>query len=611
MGLAGKNGEGSELSYLDETPRFIRQRKPIFPVDRATKKPAVEWKVYQDRPPSKAEIMEWQRNKPGANIGMATGHLSNVVVIDCDSTESINRFINSYPEAQCTRQVATGRGRHFYFQHCDGVRNDAGRLLGAGIDVRGEGGFVVVPPSTHANGKQYQYINRNRPIPLPDRLKEVLSPKGNGSNGSHVVEQPIKDGQRNDTLASMAGAMRRKGMSQDAMAAALQVENASRCDPTLPEAEVDKIARSIARYEPEIDDNGQIQTANLTSAYRDPPSEVRFEREVNLGELQTRVMEMGVPVLNCLPVLGQEKLIVNGWSHILASYPKTGKTELMIRVIAEWPNERILYFTEEPESVWDARMKGLPQTYDHVTLYYGLGVKPAEILGRIKAGNETIVIIDTVRNLLGLKDENDNSEVSRALIPFIAAARDRHMTLIALHHDRKGGGENGEGIAGAHAFLGVVDIALEVTRSGPSNSRRRLLKGWGRVIEIPELTYELREDNTMVALGSPTEVTLGAVKDRVLPILGDELEKTRDIKSNMGDPVPSDDQMVRALEALANEGKAERDPPMSAGKRSGVTYRWRKNLTSDDPPPRAEVRFGGGQDGDNGMEAEKGEIKRG
>jgi len=592
------------------------KHKPVFPVDRFTKKPMVDWKPFQNRPPAEAEIREWQCNKKvGANIGMATGHLSGVMVIDCDSDESISRFINSYPEAQSTRQVQTGRGIHFYFQHCDGVRNDAGKLLGAGIDVRGEGGFVVVPPSIHANGKPYQYVNRIRPIPLPDALKEVLAGqhKDDGSTGSRAaaVEEPIKDGQRNDTLASMAGAMRRKGMSQDAIAAGLKVENANRCDPPLPEAEVDKIAGSIARYEPESAENGQNQISNLTSAYRDPPSEVRFEREVNLGNLQTRVMEMGVPVLNCLPVFGQEKFIARGWSHILAAYPKAGKTELLIRVLAEWTDERILYFTEEPQGVWDARMEKLPQTYSHVTLYYGLGVPSKDILARIKAGNETIVILDTVRNLLGLKDETDNSEVARVLIPFIKATRDKHMTLVALHHDRKGGGENGEGIAGAHAFLGVVDIALEVTRSGPSNSRRRLLKGWGRVIEIPELTYELREDNTMAALGSPAEVAFDAVKDRVLPLLSNEWAKTKDVRGKMDGLLPSEDQVLRALEALANEGKAEREPPISKGKLSGVTYRWRKNLTSDDPPPRAEVRFGGDQDSDNGVEADKGELPRG
>ena len=114
----------------------------------------------------------------------------------------------------------------------------------------------------------------------------------------------------------------------------------------------------------------------------------------------------------------------------------------------------------------------------HVRLYLGIGATPKDILKRIRSGDETIVIVDTIRNLLRLQDEKDNSEVSRAILPYIAAAREKNKTLIMLHHNRKGGGEHGEAIAGAHAFFGVVDIALEIKRDGPDESNRRLLRGW-------------------------------------------------------------------------------------------------------------------------------------
>ena len=93
--------------------------------------------------PTKQEVQECWSKWPEANIGMATGHLSGVVVIDCDSEKATKRFIEAYPEAENTRQVETGRGRHFYFQFVEGIQNDAGKLLGPGIDVRGEGGFVA------------------------------------------------------------------------------------------------------------------------------------------------------------------------------------------------------------------------------------------------------------------------------------------------------------------------------------------------------------------------------------------------------------------------------------------------------------------------------------
>jgi DNA repair protein RadA/Sms len=265
----------------------------------------------------------------------------------------------------------------------------------------------------------------------------------------------------------------------------------------------------------------------------------------------------------------------------------------MVRALADWPDDKVLYVTEEPKSVWQARLLKLPSRYHHLDLFFGLGVRQEEIFERIKGGNETVFILDTIRNLLGLGDETDNSAMARALIPHIAVAREQEKTIFFLHHDRKGGGEHGEGIAGAHAFLAAVDIALEIKRDGPEDSSRRLLRGWGRVVAIPRLIYELQDDGSVIALGSPALVTLEEVKNRVLSVLDDEFEKTKSIRGNLDDPKPSEDQLLKALEELAQQSKAERDPPFSEGKRQGARYKWRRaqNFTSNSTPYKSEVKF--------------------
>lgn len=558
------------MSDLDNVALdILKQGFPVFPVRPLGKTPLVPWKPYQENLPSEAQVGHWWRKWPNANIGMATGHLSRLLVIDVDSSEALNVLLKTCPTITRTAQAQTGRGWHFYFQWEAGIPNGTDRLA-PGIDVRSEGGFVLLPPSIHKSGRRYEWLNDRDPLPLPVALKKALSGLHKEPVNSLSGEQAsarIRQGQRNQSLTSLGGTMRKRGMSGEAIEAALIAENKVRCDPPLPDVEVKGIAESVARY-----------AANFTSDLKQTPSEAKFNREINLGTLQAKAIEGDGPSLECLPVLGQEKFIFKQFSHIVSAYPKAGKTELLVRAIAEWPDERVLYFTEEPEAVWQARLRELPKGYNHVNLYFGLGTSEQEIKGRILSGDETVVILDTVRTLLGVRDENDNSEIARRLIPYIAASREKGHTLITVHHERKGAGEHGEAIAGGGAFLGIFDRAIELKRDGKIENRR-VLRGYGRVVESQELVYELK-DGQLIPLGSPSEVTLQAVKDRVLKVLDGELETTKVLRNEIGAPRPSIDQMANALEELAREGKAERDPPLAEGKRQGATYKWTLSRSS-------------------------------
>lgn len=295
-------------------------------------------------------------------------------------------------------------------------------------------------------------------------------------------------------------------------------------------------------------------------------------RERNAAELRREAAERGDTSLPFLSFLGQGGYMVRGWSHIVAGYPKAGKTELIARLCLEWRSESIAYFTEEPESVWEARLAALPDGWSHVNLIFALGARPEAILARIQSGNETVVIIDTVRNLLSLRDETDNSEVARVLNPVIATCREGGKTLLLAHHLRKGGGEHGEAITGGHAFLGVVDLALEIAFDNPNAPNRRKVRGWGRVIAVPELVYEMRDDKSFAPLGAPEAVALGEVKSRVLETLNGEWQALREIHDALDEPKPSKRQLQYALDALTDAGQIERDPPQ---KRPGKTGKYR------------------------------------
>jgi Bifunctional DNA primase/polymerase, N-terminal/Protein of unknown function (DUF3987)/Primase C terminal 1 (PriCT-1) len=242
--------EGTAMSeLLNPALKLLQAGKPVFPVNRLNKRPHVQWKEFQTRLPGREEVQTWWTLWPEASIGMATGRLSGLLVIDTDSAQSTQLFEAEFPEVCATLQVQTSRGKHFYFIYEDGVRIDAGKLLGPEIDIRGQGGFVIVPPSIHAQETVYRWLNKNKPSQLPEALRVRLLVSSESTKRSvETVQETIHEGQRNASLTSLAGSMRRRGMSEASIQAALQEENRIRCNPPLSGSEVEAIAKSVARY---------------------------------------------------------------------------------------------------------------------------------------------------------------------------------------------------------------------------------------------------------------------------------------------------------------------------------------------------------------------------
>lgn len=328
----------------------------------------------------------------------------------------------------------------------------------------------------------------------------------------------------------------------------------------------------------------------------EPPAPIRPLHSTHLVEVAGDELAQSTTDIDELPYLpfcGVDGYIIEGWSHLFAAYPRTGKTELVVRQVRDWIalGRTVLYLTEEARPMWEFRLRHLPGEWSRLRVVFGLGSHPASLLARAFSGSEEIVVLDAVRNLLQLHDENDNSELARVTNPWVARARESGKTLVAVHHMRKGSGEHGEGISGGHAILGSFDIALEVLRD-PNSQRRRKVRAYCRLITPDELAYEMTEAGEIVSLGDPREASLSEVVQRVLDVLGPDFEKTETIVAALEDP-PSREQVRRALVRLAGQGQAERDPPM-ADKASGKTHRWRRRESKSEPPPIGTPVGGGG-----------------
>jgi hypothetical protein len=165
----------------------------LFPLIHHSKRPAIDkWEPYQEIPASPDQIAAWSAQP--YNTGVATGAVSGVVVLDCDSLMArIEAETRGVPE---TLTVATPRGTHFYFRHPGHeVTNHAGQRWTTraggppvdGWDIRGDGGYVVGPgswyeptPDELAKGKvagRYA-IELDVPLaPLPEWLSVLLAPR--------------------------------------------------------------------------------------------------------------------------------------------------------------------------------------------------------------------------------------------------------------------------------------------------------------------------------------------------------------------------------------------------------------------------------------------------
>ena len=218
---------------------------------------------FKDATTDLKQIEEWWRAWPDANIGLATGEVSGVDVLDVDpracGAESLWELEQRHGEMPSTVTSLTGGGgAHIFFQHSAGLKNQASEI-GAGLDFKTTGGYVILPPSNHASGRSYVWEGAGRPnetkvAQIPNWLLQLVqtasTANGNGAKPATPITDKIPSGQRNSMLASLAGSMRRREMVAGEIAGALMLVNNRRCDPPLPDGEVRAIAESVARYEP-------------------------------------------------------------------------------------------------------------------------------------------------------------------------------------------------------------------------------------------------------------------------------------------------------------------------------------------------------------------------
>ena len=241
--------------------------------DKAGKHPRVQWQHYQKELPGDGQVRTWWRRWPNASVIVVTGELSGLLVMDIDPRSGGDESLlglNPIPPTVTT--ITGGGGQHFWFQYPKGSGITIGSGLLPGIDWRGEGGYVVAPPSLHMSGRPYEWEPGFGPdehpfATLPTDIMALLqgpkssskaTPFASQSDGMDIMpyitgEARLPAGQRNHMLAAIAGHLLGTGSTPEAALGTLwliaqQAETGPGFEP-LTLREVQQTLASIHRAE--------------------------------------------------------------------------------------------------------------------------------------------------------------------------------------------------------------------------------------------------------------------------------------------------------------------------------------------------------------------------
>ena len=436
------------------------------------------------------QIEKWWKGRKW-NVGIVTGSPSNgLVVIDFDGHKN---GLDAIPSLSLpdTFKVKTGSGEHWYFHSDEDVRNSQHKLA-PGVDVRGEGGYVVAPPSIHHTGNRYEVIN---PVPveeLPGHIIRqlaqpvVLSPitTGNQDDDLIVRDDSLMPGQviegqasRHEFLISAAGRLHNAGLTGLELEIALKGINQQRCRPPKPDIEVSKIAQWVSTKPSANPLPAQVNDQTPTQQQQPPtqPQPGSWAAHTGKGSSQLEIISMG-DVLNTLyapqePVL--RSLYPGQWG-IVAAVSNLGKTTMLFNLCLSLacgrpflpitPDvskpRRILYLDYEQrreDLQWNfLRMIQVLTPAEQVLAEENLQfVCPPEMNGQpfivseppaqkylaelLKRERYDLCVIDTLGQATYLNDENSNSEIQKKVVtPFRRIANFSGCAILAIHHEGKG-----------------------------------------------------------------------------------------------------------------------------------------------------------------------------
>ena len=483
-----------------------------------------------------ATIRELWKQWPDANIGILTGGPSDLLVLDVDNrnggAESLKRLEATYGSLPPTWTVKTGDGAHYYFRHADlGLKN--GTHLAEGVEVRTTGGSVVGAGSRHASGVNYAWIVGAEPgtVELAAFPAALLQARQPSSPPAAQLSGYLTEGSRNVHLTQIAGTLRHRGVSQDALDGALRAVNDIDGDPPLPSDEVQGIARSVGRYDPGPGPSTPTSwvAARSTDRIRLLTVDQLFERP------RAEWLVEGI-------VEARRLAMANGPSDTYKSFMTLG-LGLCVATGCDWHGHAVkpgpvVFVVAEGGSGIRNRVRAWMQEQEIDTIpnaFFLLDDLQLLASGDVKALNTQIahvcphpalIVLDTFAACFVGGEENSAKDTGLALSSARYLVNTTGATVLLVHHS---GRQDTDRERGSSALKGNVDVMISVSRTGDTiavkNTKQKDHEAF-RPFQLQLKQVELGGGETSCVLidcrtGSPTAraTSLSASEQRALDVL--------------------------------------------------------------------------------------------
>lgn len=431
----------------------------VIPISR-DKIPLIKWEVYQHQRPTAEEIKNWFTQFKGANVGIVTGAISGIVVVDVE----VGGSVANLPLTVMSK--TGGGGWHFFYKHPGKPIKTLGRIADR-TDIRGDGGLVAAPPSVHKSGKQYEWVVTPELADFADLPQWVLEKSQDveikNMDWQKFIVAEQGEGSRNMTATQLAGKLLYH-LPQEFWEltgwATMKEWNNSNNVPPLSEQELRTVWESIKKTEA-----GKRITGNSDS----------FQ-----PLLFTELMAMEFADTEWLV----EQLVPAGSTTVVSGAPAAYKTWLILDLAIKVAKGGILFdkFVANQAGVLivdeESGKRLLQKRFQKLCKYSELPIHflslegfrmEKKIIGRIisyaKEQNIKLIIFDSLVRIHA-SDENSATDMAR-VFNLLKQFNIEGLTVVFTHHNRKQGmfrSNPSQDMRGSSDILASVDCHLAVER---------------------------------------------------------------------------------------------------------------------------------------------------